>query len=229
MDPSNLRPPASGAEMAAFLVFAAMALAGAGATVLAKNPIRSAVGLFFHVLALAGLYLTLSAHFLAVVQLIVYAGAVVVLFVFVIMILGPGADTVRDRRGVVARAISLLALIAIGAILVPQVGYLERVLPARPTEYGTLWQIGHHLFNRAVLPFELVSVLLVIAMIGAMGIARGPRKRAPKDTAGQPPRARGDLPPGRLIAPIDPRLSTRDATVVAEPKAEGTHTPENHS
>lgn len=224
---STLRAPSSSAEIVAFVVFAAIAVVGALATVMAKNPIRSAVGLFFHVLALAGLYLALSAHFLAVIQLIVYAGAVVVLFVFVIMLLGPAADTPRDRRGLGAR-ITGAVLVAISAgMVLSHLRYVQRPLVRRLEEYGTLWQIGNDLFGRAAIPFELVSVLLVVAMVGAIAISRGSRKAA------EAREARQRAGEGRLVAPLDPRLSTRDARILAEDNdpdaARPAHAEEHHS
>ena len=83
-----------------FYVCAAMALFGAIATVASKNPIRGAMGLLLLILSMAGMFLALHAQFLAVIQLIVYAGAIVILFLFVIMLLGPSAVGPRDQRGV---------------------------------------------------------------------------------------------------------------------------------
>ena len=83
---------------------AAAAVLGALGVVLAKNPIRSAMGLLLTILSVAGLFLALHAQFLAAIQLIVYAGAIVVLFLFVIMLLGPSAQPPSDRRGVFMRS-----------------------------------------------------------------------------------------------------------------------------
>src|SRR5215510_7816937 len=88
-----------------FYVCAAVALIGALVTVSAKNPIRGAMGLLSTILAIAGLFMALHAQFLAAIQLIVYAGAIVVLFLFVIMLLGPSASPPRDQRGQWARAL----------------------------------------------------------------------------------------------------------------------------
>src|SRR5258708_25221169 len=107
--------------MAYFYMCAALALAGALAVVMAKNPIRGAMGLLLTILSIAGLFLALHAQFLAAVQLIVYAGAIVVLFLFVIMLLGPSASTPSDRNGLLTRALSgcffvLVGLAAIAAV-----------------------------------------------------------------------------------------------------------------
>ncbi len=172
-----VRTPGSPFELASFGFFATLALVGALATVVARNPIRSAVGLFVHVISLAGLYLTLSAHFLAVIQLLVYAGAIVVLFVFVIMLLGPSADTPRDGRLLPTRVIGVLGVAAVTSVIVGTLAYYRMPTPTRFPEFGTLRQIGHYLFTQAVIPFELLSVTLVVAMIGAFAIARGQHKK----------------------------------------------------
>src|SRR5271155_4470600 len=88
-----------------FGVCALIAIAGAVATVISQNPIRGAMGLLLMIVAIAGLFLALNAQFLAAIQLIVYAGAIVVLFLFVIMLLGPSAVAPRDKRGIVWRSI----------------------------------------------------------------------------------------------------------------------------
>jgi NADH-quinone oxidoreductase subunit J len=174
----ELRPVSSTAEIVAFVVFAAIALLGALATIIMRNPIRSALGLFVHIVALAGLYLNLGAQFLGVVQLIVYAGAVVVLFVFVIMLLGPAADTPKDARGTVPRMLGVLA-IAAGSVLIVSTTlvYVKRALPDRPEGYGTLKVLGEALFSADFIPFELIGVTLVTAVVGAFAVARGRHKK----------------------------------------------------
>ena len=90
-----------------FYACAVLALAGALGVVIAKNPIRGAMGLLLLILSVAGLFLALHAQFLAAIQLIVYAGAIVVLFLFVIMLLGPNAATPSDQRGMIVRTFSV--------------------------------------------------------------------------------------------------------------------------
>src|SRR5579859_5705398 len=100
-----------------FYACAAVALGGALAVVIARNPVRGAMGLLLLILSIAGLFLALNAQFLAAIQLIVYAGAIVVLFLFVIMLLGPSATPARDRRGIFGRTFAgvLFAGAALGA------------------------------------------------------------------------------------------------------------------
>ena len=99
-----------------FLVCAFLAVGTAVATVALRSPLRAAVTLLLHILSLAGIFLTLEAHMLAAIQVLVYAGAVVVLFVFVIMLIGPDAAGSRGDRGTLVRTVSfaLMALVAVG-------------------------------------------------------------------------------------------------------------------
>ena len=161
-----------------FLVCGIACLAGALGTVLAKNPTRGAVGLLTTIVGIAGLFLRLSAQFLAAIQLIVYAGAVVVLFVFVIMLLGADAAPLRENRGRVAKYASgvLLGLMALGAMvaLLPSAGSATRFMPVSP-EHGTVEAVGKMLFTDAVVPFELSTALLIVAVVGAIAVARGKR------------------------------------------------------
>src|ERR1700757_2759902 len=113
-----------------FYVCAALALSGALAVVASKNPIRSAMGLLLLILSIAGLFLALHAQFLAAIQLIVYAGAIVVLFLFVIMLLGPSATPPHDHRGRFPRVIGggLFAVVSIAALsLVVRGGHAVRL------------------------------------------------------------------------------------------------------
>jgi len=165
--------PASSQSLVAFGFFAVMAVLSAIATVSFRNPIRNAVGLFAHVLSLAGLYITLSAHFLTAVQLIVYVGAVVVLFVFVIMLLGPGSETRADAAGRFPRAIGAGAMVAVGLFLASIVKDLRVERVANPPDFGTIESVGRQLFGPAMIPFEMASVLLTVAIVGAFAVARG--------------------------------------------------------
>jgi NADH-quinone oxidoreductase subunit J len=158
-----------------FYVCALVAVAGALGTVIAPNPIRGAMGLLGMILAIAGLFLALHAQFLAAIQLIVYAGAIVVLFLFVIMLLGPSATPPHDRRGRFARAIGggLFALLAIGAMALVAHGGKESGLTHVDADFGSIDMMGRTLFSYGLVPFELSSALLMIAVVGAVAVARG--------------------------------------------------------
>jgi NADH-quinone oxidoreductase subunit J len=156
-----------------FLVSAVFAFLGAMITVAAKRPLRAAVGLLIHIVALAGLYLTLSAELLAAIQLLVYAGAVVVLFVFVIMLIGPEAEIQRTSHVLMSRLFSLLFMAMVGFTLAFVAGHFEGLAGQLPAGFGTVEGVGHALFINAAVPFELVSITLLVAVIGAVAVARG--------------------------------------------------------
>jgi NADH-quinone oxidoreductase subunit J len=161
-----------------------IAIATAIGTVAVRTPLRAAMALLAHVVSLAGLYLTLNAHLLAAIQLLVYAGAVVVLFVFVIMLMGPGAiDTRQDGRGLLTKTLgaAVLAMLAGGiAFAVGGVGDVGRpnIAPC-PDGVGECGQFGgvdavsNALFVGAAIPFELASILLLVAVVAAIAVARG--------------------------------------------------------
>jgi NADH-quinone oxidoreductase subunit J len=161
-----------------FVVASMVALFGAFMTIASRSPIRSAVGLLITIVGIAALFLMLNAQFLAAIQLIVYAGAVVVLFVFVIMLLGPDAG---DGEGTVARA--RLARYGAGAffvVLALGAGHLVSSAGLTPTRvkiaragHGSVESIGTFLFGNAVIPFELATALLIVAVVGAIAVARG--------------------------------------------------------
>jgi NADH-quinone oxidoreductase subunit J len=159
-------------------VCAALALAGAFSVVIAKNPIRCAMGLLLLILSVAGLFIALDAQFLAAIQLIVYAGAIVILFLFVIMLLGPHDETPWDNKGIVARVFGggLFALAGLGALTaVARAGMNARpiILPPIPSTFGGVDAFGTVLFSSALVPFELSSALLMVAVVGAIAVARG--------------------------------------------------------
>lgn len=166
-----------------FVVAAIVALASAVATVAQRSPLRAAMALLLHIVSLAGLYLSLHAHLLAAIQMLVYAGAVVVLFVFVIMLIGPGALSSRaDERGISTKIVggATIALVAgaiafqIGATDVPSV-LIESCAEGASgcVEFGSVDAVSNAIFVDAAVPFELVSILLLIGIIVAIAVARG--------------------------------------------------------
>jgi NADH-quinone oxidoreductase subunit J len=188
-----------------FFTFCALVcLVGALTTVMAKNPIRGAVGLLATILGIAGLFLKLHAQFLAAIQLIVYAGAVVVLFVFVIMLLGPDAGT-AGTSAPRTRLSRLLAGLLLFSLSVHTMVMLARV-SAEPTPLGPQLQAGHGsveavgglLFTKAIIPFELATALLIVAVVGAIAVARA--RHVPK------PATAPVSDPGELFhGPLHPR------------------------
>jgi NADH-quinone oxidoreductase subunit J len=159
-----------------FAVMALVSVLGAVVTVMARSPIRSAVGLLASIVGIAGLFLKLNAQFLSAIQLIVYAGAVVVLFVFVIMLLGPdagaaagGLPKTRLSRVVAGICIVVGAVAAFGLA-----GSVTKPTPFAlvPAEHGSLELVGRELFTQAIVPFELSTALLIVAVVGAIAVAR---------------------------------------------------------
>jgi NADH-quinone oxidoreductase subunit J len=162
-----------------FYACAAAAIGGALAVVIAKNPIRSAMGLLLLILSVAGLFLALHAQFLAAIQLIVYAGAIVVLFLFVIMLLGPAARTPSDRRGLFVRAAGgalfvLAGLGALGAVARAwSLAHRKMLMPNPDPSFGGIDAFGSVLFSDAIIPFEVSAALLMVAVVGSIAVARG--------------------------------------------------------
>ncbi len=156
-----------------FLIFAAIAVGCALNLVLQTQPISSALSLVGVMGSLAVLYLLLGGEFLAAVQLIVYAGAIMVLFTFVIMLLNAGSEK-KPTRKVLRTAVALpllFTLAGIGAYLAatqtPSGDFVRfGAFTAGPLE------IGRALFTRYLLPFEVTSVLILIAILGAIVLAR---------------------------------------------------------
>lgn len=159
-----------------FALCAVACLAGAITTVSAQNPIRGAMGLLATIIGIAGLFLKLRAEFLTAIQLIVYAGAVVVLFVFVLMLLGADARApARSGRsgpsrafgGVLFAVASILALISVGG----EQSELTRFGGASPG-HGSVEAVGTELFTKGIFAFELATALLIVAVVGAIAVAR---------------------------------------------------------
>jgi NADH-quinone oxidoreductase subunit J len=161
-----------------FVVGSLVALSGAFMTIASRSPIRSAVGLMINIVGIAALFLELNAQFLSAIQLIVYAGAVVVLFVFVIMLLGPdagdGESSVGRARLARYGAGAFFAVLALGAAhLVSRSGLALTHFHKLPPGYGSVESIGTLLFGSDGVPFELATALLLVAVVGAIAVARG--------------------------------------------------------
>ena len=158
-----------------FIIFAGLAIGSAVAMVSQSNPLYSAISLIGVFIALASLYVTLAAPFIAAVQVIVYAGAIMVLVIFVIMLLNVEHSERRRKRlrFLVPVAIGMAAiLIAETAFILYSVQTSENRLPGNISDIGLTHSIGEGLFTRYLLPFEVTSVLLLMAIVGAMSLAR---------------------------------------------------------
>jgi NADH-quinone oxidoreductase subunit J len=162
-------------ETVTFYVFAFFTLL-CGVLVIAnpftRNPVTSAMFLVLTIVSMAGLFIQLHAFFLAAVQVLVYAGAVMVLFVFVIMLLDLKEEEQRRIKAVMAglgvAAVAMIALAMIRTIRQSSVGFSLNM----PEVEGSTIQIGRKLFTQFALPFEVLSLLLLVAMIGAVLLSK---------------------------------------------------------
>ena len=156
-----------------FGVFAIIAVVCAINVVVQTHPISSAISLVGVMGSLAVLYLLLGAEFLAAAQVIVYAGAVMVLFVFVIMLLNAGTES-KTGRSLVAQALGVPSLVALLGILA---FFVQRLFPREASSRfgaftgGSAKAVGKALFTTYLLPFEATSILILIAIVGAIVLA----------------------------------------------------------
>jgi NADH-quinone oxidoreductase subunit J len=164
-----------------FFIFAALCVGGAVNLLVQKHPINSALSLIVVMGSLALLYLLLGAEFVAAVQVIVYAGAVMVLFVFVIMLLNAGVEERTEHTSRVAMVLGVPGLIiglSIAVWVVSHLAGLDRIAIGGPTVmngsdvFGNPQAIGRLLFRNFLLPFEVTSLLILIAIMGAVVLAR---------------------------------------------------------
>lgn len=158
-----------------FYIFAAGGIISAVLVITRQNPIISALCLIANFFCLAGLYLTLHAQFIAIIQIFVYAGAIMVLFVFVIMLLNLGeVHQLRDKfswqKGV-AGGLGFGVLMEFIYIFMQHNGWTS-IDMERATKIGTVEAIGKELFTRFLFPFEVTSLLLTAAVVGAIVLAK---------------------------------------------------------
>jgi NADH-quinone oxidoreductase subunit J len=162
-----------------FIVFATVAVVCAFNLVFQTHPISSALSLIGVMGSLAVLYLLLGAEFIAMAQVIVYGGAVMVLFIFVIMLLNAGTEKASSKSwfAQIAGLPLLLAFVAVLAFLIRSALPRALAVPTRAVEFGS-WvggsaeEIGKLLFTQYLLPFEVISILILIAILGAVVLAQ---------------------------------------------------------
>jgi NADH-quinone oxidoreductase subunit J len=199
-------------EQVLFFIAALGALAGALGVVMLRNPFYSVLSLVGHLIALAVLFLLLHAEFIAAAQVVVYAGAVMVLYVFVVAYIG-GADEPLGEERAALRTLGPLFAAAVGVELcIAFIASGLEALDSRGAElgadFGSPGQIGQLLLTRFLVAFEAASFLLLVAAVGAIVLARRrrgleeegpavgpPRDRGPRETALEPGPAAGSAPP----------------------------------
>lgn len=157
-------------ELILFIILALIAIAAALGMILSRNTVYSALFLILNLGTVAVFYLLLNAAFLAMAQVTVYAGAIMVLFLFVIMLLGaeslPGVDKLRWQKPL-AVGLGVVLIIEAAYIFITRSGILPAI-QAASENFGSPDAIGQVLFNQYLLPFEVTSVVLLVAIIGAV-------------------------------------------------------------
>ncbi len=168
-------------SLALWSILAAAAVSSGLAVILLRNPIYSALSLVVNFFLLAVMYLLLRAEFLAAIQIIVYAGAIMVLFIFVIMLLNLGGEETRDRLRALRAPAFLLGLILLvevvaalryHAFVIENPAVIFPMVSAPPAVVGGVREVGRLLFTDYLLPFEITSVLLLIAIVGAVVLGK---------------------------------------------------------
>ena len=161
-------------EWVIFIPAAALALAGGVGVVAARQPVHSALALLVVLASLAITYLLLAAQFIAVLQVIIYAGAIVVLFLFVIMLLATrSGEALREKLPRQRRAALLFAGLYLAALIAATTSTAGPAKPI-PPGFGTVQDVGATLFATYLLPFELASVILLVGIVAAVVIGRRP-------------------------------------------------------
>ena len=160
-------------ETIAFYVLAILAVVSAITVISQRRPVISALALAFNLISIAGLFLLLGAQFVALLQVIVYAGAIMVLILFVIMLLNLRDESPSSGRGRIQTPLGLVMaglLTVIFAVAIA--GSVEQGLPQASPGFGTVGALGEELFTKFFYPFEAISLLLLVAMIGAVLLAK---------------------------------------------------------
>ena len=161
----------------AFYFLSFVAIFSALLVVFSKNPVYSVLYLIITFFAIAGHYVLLNAQFLAVVHVIVYAGAIMVLFLYVIMLLNLNQESEPHKRTLVKVA----AVVAGGLLMVVLIGSLRgasQVVPKAGAEIGLVKNLGRVLFDEFLFPFEVSSILLLAAMVGVVMVGKDEEKTA---------------------------------------------------
>ena len=161
-------------ELIVFLILAAAAIVSAVLMITRKNPVASALYLVFNFFIIAVLYLFLRAQFIAVIQITVYAGAIMVLFLFVIMLLNLGEDKLLKWKLNSKRTIaSLLGLVLLAEIQYYVMNFTSTSgMSPQSASMGTVESIGKVLYASYLFPFEITSILLLAALVGAIFLAK---------------------------------------------------------
>lgn len=160
------------AQLAIFFILAVIAVLGALSLIFQRHPIHSALSLIVVMVALAGLYLLMGADFVAAVQIIVYGGAIMVLFIFVIMLLNAGIEERTDVSKLAGIAGIPLAVALLGFLAAAVARSSESAQGSGQMALASTKEISTMLFREFVYPFELTSFLILVAILGALVLAQ---------------------------------------------------------
>lgn len=142
-----------------------------------RNPVGSVLSLVLTLFSTAVLFILLLAHFVAAIQILIYAGAIMVLFLFTVMFLNLREDALRfDSQGIPIKLGALIAILAVSGYFISagfKKAFSSGVAASSPEGFGTVEGVGELLFSDYLLPFELTSVLIVVAILGVVAIAKG--------------------------------------------------------
>jgi NADH-quinone oxidoreductase subunit J len=176
---------ASAGDQVVFWILAAFITFFAIFTMTRRNPVTAVMSLVASFFGLAAMYATISAHFLAVLQVLVYAGAIMVLFIFVVMILNREEVAPLALRPL--RVLGVLATVYLFVKFVDVVAFeLPNTVPAQPADsFGTVAAIGSMLFKEFLYPFEAISVLLLVSIVGGVVISRSHQKEVTAERAAE--------------------------------------------
>jgi len=166
------------AETALFTILAVVTVITAILVIVQRNPVSSAIFLILTLFSLAGIYLLLNAQFIAIIQVLVYAGAIMVLFLFVIMLL----NLEKEKKIITRHKLQKVLSVFLGIILLAQIGmifnsvFLEgtrgKFTPEQVTAVGNTQVVARLLFTDYLLPFEITSILLLVAIVAAIVLAK---------------------------------------------------------
>jgi NADH-quinone oxidoreductase subunit J len=174
MNPASAPMTASVPEQIVFWLFASLTVFFALFTVTRRNPVTAVMSLVGTFFCLAGIYASLSAHFLAILQVLVYAGAIMVLFIFVVMILNREEVSPVSLRPMRFVALAGAVYLLVKFVHVSDMGLAP--LAATSETFGTVGSIGDMLFRDFLYPFEAISLLLLVAIVGGVVISRSHQK-----------------------------------------------------
>jgi NADH-quinone oxidoreductase subunit J len=160
-------------EKILFIILGVLSLISGIFVITKKNPVTSAIFLIICFFSLSGIYALLDAHFIAIIQILIYAGAIMVLFLFVIMLLNLREEELGKGSKYLMKTFGVIISVLLLTIMIKNFKDIPLLITKKgPENFGTVESIGKLLFKNYLLPFELASILLLVAIIGAVVLAK---------------------------------------------------------